>query len=244
MTAVPPLRLRLRYTKNGKIRFTSHRDTARIWERALRRCELPLAYTEGFSPRPKMHFGLALRTGFSSECEYLDINLESGSTVDFDDLVHRLSEALPIGLDVVRIAPTPAISAVSLQEAVTACRWKVDIAEMSPESAGETVEKLLAADKLEVTRFRKGREKTYDMRPTLLALETAEPEHDRSSRLIFELGTQPRGFRPDELLAALDEDLVPMYVCRTHQWIDNDGIRSEPLTAVPSPAATDKVAAA
>ncbi len=243
MTPVPPVRLRLRYTKAGKVRFTSHRDTARIWERALRRCRLPLAYTEGFSPRPKMHFGLALRTGFASDCEYLDINLEPGSEVDFAELAQQLSDALPVGIDVTTIAPTPSISAVSLQEAVTSCRWEVELANVSTEKANETVEALLAADKLEVTRFRKGREKTYDMRPTLLALEVLEPVQDRA-RLAFELGTQPRGFRPDELLAAIDPELVPSYVCRTHQWIDNDGVRTEPLSAPPSPATTDEVAAA
>ena len=60
------MRLRVRYTKLGKVRFISHRDTARAWERAIRRAELPVAYTEGFSPRPKVHFGLALSNGHES----------------------------------------------------------------------------------------------------------------------------------------------------------------------------------
>ena len=60
--------VRLRYAKVGKVRWTSHRDAARIWERALRRAGLAVAYTEGFSPRPRLHFGLALPTGYESEC--------------------------------------------------------------------------------------------------------------------------------------------------------------------------------
>jgi radical SAM-linked protein len=67
------MRVRLRFAKVGKVRWTSHRDVARMWERALRRIRLPLAYTQGFSPRPKVSFGLALSTGHESVAEYLDI---------------------------------------------------------------------------------------------------------------------------------------------------------------------------
>ncbi|MDQ1479625.1 MAG: hypothetical protein QOI44_486, partial [Actinomycetota bacterium] len=63
--------VRLRYTKQGKVRWISHRDVARALERAFRITKLPLAFTEGFSPRPKVSFGLALSTGHESEAEYL-----------------------------------------------------------------------------------------------------------------------------------------------------------------------------
>ena len=81
------MRLRVRYSKKGKVRFTSHRDVARIWERALRRVGLPMAYSQGFSPRPKMSFGLALSTGHESEAEFLELELsedEKGETVDWN----------------------------------------------------------------------------------------------------------------------------------------------------------------
>ena len=81
----PMMRVRLRFTKAGKVRCTSHRDVARMWERAIRRVGLPVAYSEGFSPRPKLHFGLALSTGHESLAEYLDIDLdEVGSPTDAD----------------------------------------------------------------------------------------------------------------------------------------------------------------
>ena len=69
------MRLRLRFTKRGKIRFTSHRDTARVWERTVRHAQIPIAYSQGFSPHAKLSFGLALSTGFESDAEYLDIEL-------------------------------------------------------------------------------------------------------------------------------------------------------------------------
>ena len=67
------MKVRLRFVKLGKVRWTSHRDVAHMWERALRRLELPVAYTERFSPRPKLSFGLALSTGHESMAEYLDV---------------------------------------------------------------------------------------------------------------------------------------------------------------------------
>ena len=72
-------RLRLRFTKTGKVRFTSHRDVARMWERALRRSQLPVAYSQGFVPHPLVSFGLALPTGCESRGEYLDVRLEGAA---------------------------------------------------------------------------------------------------------------------------------------------------------------------
>src|SRR5438046_1649309 len=91
-------RYRIRFSKLGKIRFTSHRDVARMWERGLRRATLPVAYTEGFSPHPKLSFGLALSTGHESLGEYLDIDM--AEPVDVEGIPTRLDPCLPIGLDV------------------------------------------------------------------------------------------------------------------------------------------------
>src|SRR6516225_10247288 len=107
--------VRLRYTKRGKIRWISHRDVARALERAFRITELPLAFTEGFSPRPKVSFGLALSTGHESDAEYLDLV----------PLSVTLSDALPEGMAVTGAAPL-AERAPALQEAVTAVVWRVE----------------------------------------------------------------------------------------------------------------------
>ncbi len=100
------MRVRFRFAKLGKIRFTSHRDVARMWERALRRAALPVASTEGFSPRPKMHFGLALSTGHESLGEYIDVDFQEpeAADLDLDALPELLSPLLPIGLTVERAA--------------------------------------------------------------------------------------------------------------------------------------------
>ncbi len=91
--------VRLQYTKLGKVRWISHRDVARALERAFRVAQLPLAFTEGFSPRPKVSFGLALSTGHESDAEYVDLVL--AEPVDLDVLPSRSPRALPDGIDVV-----------------------------------------------------------------------------------------------------------------------------------------------
>ena len=125
------MRVRIRFQKVGKVRWTSHRDLARIWERAIRRVNLPVAYSQGFSPRPRLHFGLALSTGHESLAEYLDVDLVPDAAnlpceENLDVLVGPLSEALPVGIDVVALAEI-STSVPSLQQAVTSCRWEIEV---------------------------------------------------------------------------------------------------------------------
>lgn len=219
-------KVRIRFSKLGKIRFTSHRDVARIWERALRRAAVPVAYTEGFSPHPKLSFGLALSTGHESLGEYLDVEL--ADPLDVTHLPARLDPCLPIGLDVqaaAEIEPgTP-----SLQQAVTSCTWHIEVIGLGPAELGERVSRCLAADALVVTRERKGHNVTDDLRPAILALDV---EGNRPE-LTAELATQPRGVRPSELITVLGDELVEGRVCRLHQWLSIDGARAEPLPLPP-----------
>ena len=116
------MRLRIAFSKHGKIRFTSHRDVARIWERALRRTNLPVAYSEGFTPRPKLSFGLALSTGHESDGEYLDVDLdpEQGADLDLAGLTTHLSAQLPVGMTATGVVVVDR-RLPSLQQAVTSC---------------------------------------------------------------------------------------------------------------------------
>ncbi|MGI9622931.1 MAG: TIGR03936 family radical SAM-associated protein, partial [Acidimicrobiales bacterium] len=126
------IQVRLKFTKYGKVRFASHRDIARVWERSLRVAGVPMVYSEGFSPRPRIAFGLALPTGSESDGEYIDIQLDDGRPMAFElvELPTLLSEALPPGLDVVGVAllerKTP-----SLQQAVTSCEWDINVNQTS-----------------------------------------------------------------------------------------------------------------
>lgn len=223
------MKIRLRYTKLGKIRFVGHRDLARIWERSIRKAQLPIAYTQGFSPRPKFAFGLALSLGFESECEYLDLELRSDTVhdVSVEALPTILSEQLPDGVSVTAAAVLET-KQKSLQEAVTSCSWLIEVDAHTDDTAN-WVDRVLTAPRIDVIRERKGREVADDLRPQVLALELID---DSNTRVHADLGTKPRALRPTELLAAFDPPLQSTRVRRTHQWITHDGDRYEPLLAV------------
>ena len=220
------MRVRLRFTKLGKVRFTSHRDVARVWERALRRASLPLALTEGFSPRPKVHFGLALSTGYESLGEYLDVDLVERVEVDHL-LAARLGAALPDGMDVQATAEVDRRTA-SLQQAVTSCTWRVEVLGLDVPAASRAAGAALDASALPLTRSRKGQEAVDDLRPYLRSLAVVRPT-DHGVELEAELGTQPRSLRPSELVAVAFPGAEEGRVRRTHQWIEHDGARREPL---------------
>ena len=221
------MRVRFRFTKLGKVRFTSHRDVARMWERALRRAALPVAYTGGFSPRPKLSFGLALSTGHESLAEYVDVDL--GADVDPAALPDRLSTALPVGIDVTAAAPVEP-GAASLQESVGSCTFRIEALGLDPRTAAQFVGAALAADELIVTRTRKGREVTDDLRPAVLTVSVTGPTAD-GTELLAELAVHPRSARPVELLDALQPGTREGRVLRTAQWTWRDGARAEPLEA-------------
>src|SRR4051812_31283057 len=151
------MRVRVRFSKLGKIRWTSHRDVARMWERAFRRTGLSLSYTQGFSPRPKVSFGLALPTGHESVAEYLDLDLAASEDgIDISSLPARLSPALPVGIDILAASVIDDREG-SLQEEVTTCTWLVEAAGVTPEELSGLVARALAADSLVIPRQRKGR---------------------------------------------------------------------------------------
>jgi radical SAM-linked protein len=216
------VRVRFRFSKLGKVRWTSHRDVARMWERAFRRVQLPLAYTQGFSPRPKVSFGLALPTGAESVAEYLDVELAEGAGADVAALADRLSPTLPAGIDVLA-ATQVAAGASSLQHEVTSCSWVVETSGASPAELGDRLAIALASDELVITRERKGQRSEQDVRPGIVSCRAD------GTTLHAELAAQPRALRPSELLVALGAGLEEVRVRRTSQWIERDGARTEPI---------------
>jgi radical SAM-linked protein len=225
------VKIRIRFAKIGRVRWTSHRDVARMWERALRRARVPMAYTEGFSPRPKLSFGLALPTGCESRAEYLDVALRE--PVDPVEISSTFSSLLPDGVDVLAAQVLPEGTG-SLQEEVTSCRWEIDVPQVDPDGLSEAIARVLGAEVLSVTRERKGRPVTDDLRPSVLALSSAGPDGSGTG-LIAELGTRPRGVRPAELAQVMGIELG--LARRTNQWIERDGSRSEPLVMPAADAA-------
>ena len=229
--------VRLRFTKNGKVRFTSHRDIARIWERSLRVAHVPMVYSEGFSPRPRIAFGLALPTGYESDGEYIDIQLDDAGELRFsvDELPRMLTDAMPEGIEVTGVGVleprTP-----SLQQAVTSCVWDITV-KQTIEQLNEWTERVLSTPQIVVSRERKGKTVTDDLRPFIRSMQVVGPEQaDGRPVLRAELGTQPRSLRPSELLTAVEPALDERTVRRRIQWIEQDGARLEPLEVGAAPA--------
>jgi radical SAM-linked protein len=151
------------------MRFTSHRDVARALERALRRAALPMAYSAGFSPHPKVSYAGASPTGVASEAEYLEIAL--AETRDPDDVRRALDGALPPGLDIVEVVVAP--PGASLGERISASHWRVELREVQPADAAAAVERFLALETAPVERLTKDGTRTVDARAAVLHLSTA-----------------------------------------------------------------------
>lgn len=224
MNAPRKPQVRMHYRKLGKVRFISHRDMARCWERAVRRARMPIAYTEGFSPRPKMSFGLALPTTFESVAEFIDISLEE--PVPLPGLPEVLSECLPEGVDVVDIVSLDQ-KVESLQQAVVSSEWLLNVLD-EVDKVEQWVQQVLDKDEIPITRERKGKERVDDIRPAILSLEVQGA--DRGADILADLATQPRALRPAELLGALDAEFELLVGRRLNQLIASDGARQDPLS--------------
>jgi radical SAM-linked protein len=189
----PPVQwLRVKYAKRGRARFTSHRDFARAFERALRRAAVPMAYSSGFSPHPRISYANAAPTGAASESEYLEIGL--AAVCDPGKVRDALDEALPPGLDVVEVVETPP---GALASELTGSRWQVDVPGLPAEVLRTAAAAFLGEDVVTVQRMTKNGLRGFDARAAVIAL------HAEDARLIMTLEHQTPLVRPDDVLAGL-----------------------------------------
>jgi radical SAM-linked protein len=189
----PPVqRLRVRYAKRGRARFTSHRDFGRAFERALRRAGVPMAYSSGFSPHPRISYANAAPTGAASEAEYLEIGL--AAPCDPAQVQAALDAALPPGLDIVEVVTAPP---GALAEQLTGSRWQAALVGVGPADRRAAVDRFLAEQEVMVTRMTKNGLRTFDARDAVVGLEVTE------SGLSMTLAHGEPLVRPDDVLAAL-----------------------------------------
>ena len=189
----PPVQwLRVRYAKRGRARFTSHRDFGRAFERALRRATVPMAYTSGFSPHPRISYPNASPTGAASEAEYLEIGL--AVACDPHKVRDALDAALPPGLDVVEVSVA---RPGALAEELTGSRWQVDLTGLSTATLQTARDEFLAKDVVLVERMTKNGLREFDARAAVVALDVED------GRLTMTLEHQVPLVRPDDVLAGL-----------------------------------------
>ncbi|MBB5083744.1 TIGR03936 family radical SAM-associated protein [Nonomuraea endophytica] len=162
-------RLRVRYAKRGRLRFTSHRDISRAVERAVRRAGIPVAFSAGFSPHPKISYAGAAPTGVASEAEYLEIGVTE--PCDPGRIRADLDASLPPGLDVLEVVEA---RSGGLADRLEVSTWELRLPGADRELAGVAVEKFLAAGTVEVERLTKKGPRRFDAREAVLMLEISE----------------------------------------------------------------------
>jgi hypothetical protein len=215
-------RLVIRYAKRGRMRFASHRDIARAIERGVRKAGLPVAYSAGFSPHPKISYAGGAPTGTASEAEYLEISLTSAcAALDVRD---TLDAALPDGIDVVEVfelaagesAEVPGVDTsgapggrpvVAGGLRLEASEWRVTLPGIGADEAARAVRTFLAADIAEVERLTSKGIRRFDTRSAVLTLELdrrAGEDRDAGCAILrMVVRHMTPAVRPDDILAAL-----------------------------------------
>lgn len=195
-------RLRLTFAKTAAMRYTGHLDLHTTWERTLRRARLPLAYSQGFHPQPKIQLASALPLGFTSECEVADVWLETAQ--DPAEARAQLERAAPPGLVITDVIEAPE-TAPKLQVALRSAEYQVIIASaLTPEGMDQHIATLLAYPS--IPRVRRG--KNYDLRPLIESLARAASD-ELGHTLIMRLAAREGATgRPEEVVEALGHSVA------------------------------------
>src|ERR1700690_2028637 len=187
------MRVRITFSKTGALRYIGHLDLNTIWERAARRAGLPLAYTQGFHPQPKINFASALPLGFSSRCEVMDMRFNED--VDLTLLSTRLQNAMPTGIGILKVQNADEHEP-PLQMQVVSAEYEIALTEASDGSRlKQRMDEVMASPSM--PRERRG--KSYDLRPLIEKLELS-PENKILLRLAAREGATGR---PEEVLDVL-----------------------------------------
>ncbi|RFU20058.1 TIGR03936 family radical SAM-associated protein [Geodermatophilus marinus] len=223
-------RLRLRYTKRGPLRFASHRDLARALERALRRARVPMAFSAGFSPHPKISYVGAAPTGAASEAEYVEIGL--AEVRDPDEVRAALDASLPPGVDVLECVEA-AEGGGSLADRIDAAAWRVELPGVEPEDLAAAVAAFLAREEVTVAKRTKNGLRDVDARAAVAAASAGGTAGCAILSLVVRQVTP--AVRPDDVLAALTAvadlrpPLPPRAVREAQGRLDDSGTVADPL---------------
>jgi len=206
-------RLRIRFGRKAEVKYISHLDIMRLWQRAFIRADIPLAYSEGFSPHPRISLAMPLALGITSEAELMDVVLSSWvSPHNFTDAVSR---QLPAGIEVTG-AVTVAPNLPSLQSQISMALYDVEIP--TTETAAEiekNIAELLALETLAWEHHRDTGPHHYDIRRLIDNIRLTERRAD-FCRLKMRLRCDNTGTgRPEQVASALGFEEFPRSLHRT-----------------------------
>jgi radical SAM-linked protein len=205
-------RLQITFGKFDALIYISNLDVAKLWERVLRRADLPILYSEGFNPRPRIALASALPLGISSECEVLDVAMRT--PISLDGLIERLLTTSPSGLRIYRVDEVP-VRSPTLQTLVRSGEYRIELDEDIDRTALEVrIAHLLQQTSVIVTRERKGQTVPTDVRPLIHDVKL-----DGNGDVLAHLAVGDQGnLRPDELgaLLGLGDAMVSVHRFRLH----------------------------
>jgi radical SAM-linked protein len=204
------VRVRLTYARGEALRYVGNLDMQLVWERTLRRASIPMAFSKGFNPRPRMHLASALPLGFLSRCELVDLWLDQPAAEgqpDLNELAGKIQAHAAPGLELLQAELVP-LNLPPLQTVVQASEFEaVPLDGLDEQALAHCVRDLLAAEAL--PRERRG--KPYDLRPLIIDL-TLRPGPTLCMRLLAREGATGR---PEEVLSALGQEPTDWRVVRT-----------------------------
>ena len=196
--APPVQRLRIRYAKRGRLRFTSHRDFSRAFERAVARARIPVALSSGFNPHPRISYAGAAPTGAASEAEYLELALRD--RVDPGDAWRALDEVMPDGLDLLEVVDAADAPPGALADLLQASSWIIDLPTPTDQAAA-AVATFLAAPEVLVERMTKKGLRQFDCRAAVVTLSAVPRAGGTRLELLLMHGTP--AVRPDDVVTGL-----------------------------------------
>ena len=206
------MRLRLTFSKTDAMRYTGHLDLQRTLERTIRRAELPLAYSQGFNPHPKLNLAAALPLGFTSTCEVADLWLKE--EMPLEEVEAALRAAAPPGITFDSIAAVED-RAPKIQTLLHSAEYLVTLLERVADLE-QRVADLLATEEIPLTRVRKRKTRSYDLRPLIEELTIIATTPEGNQRLHMHLAAREGATgRPDEVMKALELDPAKTYIKRS-----------------------------
>jgi radical SAM-linked protein len=209
------MRIRITFAKQGPLRYTGHLDLHKLWERAARRAQLPLAYSRGFHPQPKINIAAALPLGFSSRCEVMDMRLEH--EIQLEGVRETLQQTLPAGIQVLSVENADE-GAPALQTQVASAEYQVMLTEsIDAAELKRKIDSVMGSESI----IRERRGKTYDLRPLIEELALTPPDlhagEGQGARVFMRLAAREGATgRPEEVLDTLEIAFEATHVERTN----------------------------
>lgn len=212
-------KMRMQFTKHGDMKYVSHLDMIRLFTRIFHRAALPLAYSEGFNPHPKMSVLLPLSVGLESDCEYIDVSFKDG--VSMMDCLKKLKGATPLGLDIVKISELNETSFKAKE-----IRYAEYVIKTEQTLSYDILDSFLSHETIEILKKTKRSESVTDIKPDIMNLSL----NDKNELVAVISAGSLANLKPSVLLSSM-EKYIDSFSCKNAQ-ICRTGIlteRGEPM---------------